>query len=866
MHVTWPRFWTVVVVVVCGVIRGVSAVSAQTKPLDGVTVTGVVADPFDGVIPDAQVELTTDTDTTPISKTTTDQTGTFHLEHVQPGSYTLHITFEGFEPSATPLHVGTRAAGPIRVKLALAGVTQEVTVSNGGLQADTTASNNLNAIVVDDSTLADLPVFDQDIIGTMSRFLDAASIGTNGVTLVVNGMEANGLGVSPSAVQQIKINQDPYSAEYSRPGRGRIEVITKSGADAFHGTGNVIFRDNALNAREPFATTKPHEQRRIFEGYLGGPIGDGKHSSFTLSIDHDEEDQDSFIYAVGPNGPITGNVATPFRNTEAGGSVSHQKSEQTTMTFRVWHEDQRRDNRGVGGLTLAEAGANNHNQETEFIYTQNTILTSRLLHLTRVMYGQEHETTDSLSTAPRIVVLDSFTGGGAQADLLRTEHHGTLTDTLTWTPGKHTIKGGINIPDWSRRRYDDNTNFGGTFYFASLDDYRAQKPYVFTQQQGNGHVAFLEKVVGLFVQDEITVDKSLTLAIGLRYDWQNYFHDNNNFAPRGSFAWAPTALGRSVIRGGAGFFHDRTGPGIISDLLHSQGGKLLRYNIIDPGYPNPLGAGQSLSAQPASVVQLSPDVQIPATLQFSVGIERPLTKKSTISATYIGLRGYNQFFSRDINAPLPPLYAARPDPSHGVVREVESSGHFQSDSLQLTMRGGVTKYFSGQLQYTLARAYNNTSGIWWYPANDYDLSGEWARADFDQRHHFEALGTLKFGDFTRVGMAVSLGSGRPYSLLLGEDLYNNGRGSARPAGVSRNSLEGPGYADVDLRWARDVFVRKGSKPGDDETRLTVGVDAFNILNRTNFNNYVGTLDSPLFGQPVSAQPPRRIQVSLRARF
>jgi hypothetical protein len=336
---------------------------AQTNASAGVTVTGVVADPFDAVIPAAQVELTGATTGQAVGQTTTDQTGTFRFEHVPPGAYDLHVTFEGFEQNTAHVTVGTRAPGTLHIKLALAGVTQEVTVTNGGLQADTTASNNLNAIVIDQDAMADLPVFDQDYIGTMSRFLDSASIGTNGTTLIVNGLESNSLGISPSAIQQIKINQDPYSAEYSRPGRGRIEVITKSGADAFHGTGNIIVRDSALNAREPFATTKPHEQRRIFEGYLGGPIGDGKRSSFVLSLDHDEEDQDSFIFAIGPDKrPLTGNVPTPTRNTEASGSVSHQQSEKTTMTFRVWHEDQQRTNRGVGGLTLANAGANNHNR------------------------------------------------------------------------------------------------------------------------------------------------------------------------------------------------------------------------------------------------------------------------------------------------------------------------------------------------------------------------------------------------------------------------------------------------------------------------------------------------------------------------
>src|SRR3989441_13325146 len=98
----------------------------------------------------------------------------------------------------------------------------------------------------------------------MSRFLDASAIGTNGVTLVVNGVEINSLNVSASAIQQIKINQDPYSAEYSRPGRGRIEVVLKPGSQEYHRTGKFIFRGSSFHARNALPTVKPPESRRMF--------------------------------------------------------------------------------------------------------------------------------------------------------------------------------------------------------------------------------------------------------------------------------------------------------------------------------------------------------------------------------------------------------------------------------------------------------------------------------------------------------------------------------------------------------------------------------------------------------------------------
>jgi hypothetical protein len=287
--------------------------------------------------------------------------------------------------------------------------------------------------------------------------------------------------------------------------------------------------------------------------------------------------------------------------------------------------------------------------------------------------------------------------------------------------------------------------------------------------------------------------------------------------------------------------------------------------ITDPGYPDPLGPGQSLDAQPSNVVQLAPGVHIPSTLQYSIGLERQVGRASAVSVTYTGMRGYSLFMSRDINSPIPPLYDGRPDPAVGVVRQIESTGRLTSQSLQLMLRGRVTRAFDGQLQYTFGHALNNTSGVSWFPANDYDLSGEWSRADFDREHAFEGIGTFRLGAATQFGVAASLSTGRPYSLLAGEDLYANARGTARPAGIPRNSLTGPGYARVDVRLSHDVTLRARSKPNDPWT-LTLGVDAFNVLNHTNFTSYVGTVTSPLFGQATSAQPPRRVQFSLRTKF
>jgi outer membrane receptor protein involved in Fe transport len=388
---------------------------------------------------------------------------------------------------------------------------------------------------------------------------------------------------------------------------------------------------------------------------------------------------------------------------------------------------------------------------------------------------------------------------------------------------------------------------------------------LFSINQGDAHLAFLQKDFGLFVQDNILVRSNLSVAVGLRYDRQSYLGDNNNVAPRLSLAFAPDKKGKTVLRGGAGVFFDRTGIGPIADRLRFDGQRLGQISISNPGYPDPFSSVGVLAVQPSSIVRFAPDIREPYTIQYGLGIERQLTKSLTATANYIGTRGIKLFRSRDINAPLFP-YLKRPETTIGVLRQIESSANSQAHALELMLRGKLSRFFNGTVQYTLGRAYNNTGGINSFPANSHDLSGEWSRADFDERHRFNLLGTFKAGEWFNLGMTLALTSGRPYSLTTGRDDNRDNQANDRPAGVSRNSLQGPGAATLDLRWAKQFRLRETKKKDDEGPVITLAVAAFNVLNRTNYLGFVGNLSSPFFGLPVASRPARRTQLSLGFKF
>jgi hypothetical protein len=352
--------------IVTAVTTGPSVAAQQREPNGALT--GIVVDVTGGVLPSAQIELKNAAGRT-VQSSVADQGGTFRLDRLPPGRYDILVTFEGFQPTTVHVTVGNRAVAPVKVTMPLAGITQEVTVGDAAAEVKADAASNLDASTVDQKSIENLPMFNQDVLATMSRFLDASSIGTNGATLVVNGVEVNNLNVSASAIQQIKVNQDPYSAEYPRPGRGRIEVVLKPGSQEYHGTANVILRDSRLDARNAFAAVKPEEQRRIFEGFLTGPVRHSEKTSFMLSMKDNADDTQAIVFARGPSGPIQENVASPYRNVLFAATVNHQRGDNTSMSLTASYQDQTMHNQGVGGVTLSSAGTNWNFTEQSAVYT-----------------------------------------------------------------------------------------------------------------------------------------------------------------------------------------------------------------------------------------------------------------------------------------------------------------------------------------------------------------------------------------------------------------------------------------------------------------------------------------------------------------
>src|SRR5437667_750681 len=849
----------------------------STTPTDVLSISGVVLDPSNAAIAGAKVALHGGSLENEQS-TTTDLTGHFQFTAVPPGSYEVEFQREGFKILRSRVKVGSHSSAPLRIVLPLAELHEEVTATNSQGQLSRDATENADIITLDSQTLDSLPTIDNDVVRAVTEMLGPG--GSGGAVLIVDGVMASEAGVPASAIQEVRINPNPYSAEYSVPGKNRIEITTKNGSSDFHGSLETSFRDYRLDARNAFADTRPPERLLLFDGYLSGPLGKSKKTTFQVSASQKQDDRQAIVYAEVRSGTFIQNFANPQRSTYFFGGINRQIGKGNNLAIRYSFFDWSDNGNGVGGVNLPEA-ASNESASRHYLYiSDRAAITPKLINEFSVRATTSESLTASVFQGqPRVVVLDAFVGGSGQTNYNELHNYLQLNETLSWSHGKHLIKAGANLPELGRYSLNDRSNFDGTFQFSSLQDYVQGKPFSFVQQQGTSQLVYWLKEVGLFAQDEMRICPGLSIALGLRYDWQNYVSNPRNFAPRVSFALAPGRFRKIVFRGGTGIFYETTGQAAIADMLRFNG-QTLRQIVLSktangsgPSYPDPFTVNGVAQTFPNSIVRFAPDLRLPYDLHYSFGVETQLQKSTIFTATYAGIRGFDLFRSRDLNAPLPPLYLQlqRPNPEIGTLREIESEGDLTSNALKLTVRTKISRFFNGMAQYKISRSYADTGGNAAFTSNQYDLTGEWSRSNSDSLHFFYFYGTFNAPKAVTLGASLSVRSGQPYTMTTGTDDYGTTFANARLAGVPRNSLEGPGSTTLNLRLAKElslITAKTGKRKKDEKKGLsdTLAVDAFNVLNHVNLGAPVGNLSSPFFGHSIGAGPPRRLQMLVRFQF
>ena len=267
-----------------------STVVAQTTT--GV-LQGQVTDPSSAAVAGAAVVVTTPAGEAVTA--TANRDGIFEVKGLAPGKYTVQVTAKGFAVyQQQDVAIAPGQVQRLNIPLSIEEQKQRVVVTDNPAQLDVAPANNASAIVISGKDL-DALSDDPDELQAELEALAGPSAGPNGGQIYIDGFTAGQL-PPKSSIREIRINQNPFSAEYDKIGYGRIEIFTKPGTDKFHGQIFLTGNSSAFNSRNPFVTQEPGYESTIFNGNIGGPLS--KKASFFFDVQRRDINDTSIVSAV----------------------------------------------------------------------------------------------------------------------------------------------------------------------------------------------------------------------------------------------------------------------------------------------------------------------------------------------------------------------------------------------------------------------------------------------------------------------------------------------------------------------------------------------------------------------------------------
>ena len=908
-----------VAVAALGFFRGLMPAWAQGGPG---TIRGQVTDPAGGSIPGAVVSVSNGQGTS--RSATTDVRGEYVLGNLPPGAYTVRVSAKGFALAERPdVAVGSGATQTLNFPMSIDSAKQSVTVSDSGqsVKVEVDPSANADALVMRGSDLDALSDDPDDLAADLAA-LAGPGAGPNGGQIYIGGFTGGRL-PAKSSIREIRINQNPFSAQYDRIGMGRVEVFTKPGTDDFHGEIQTHDGSDIFNARNPFTPVKPTWQRLGLEGEVSGPIG--KKTSFFVDFEDRKWTENSFVNALTLDNnlqvtPIAQAVLTPRRDTEENVKLDRQLSTNQTLTLRYTFARTAIDNQGASGFSLPSRVYNYRDGEDTVQAAETGVYGAHTVNETSARYSRLRSSQHGNADLPTTAVLDAFTGGGPPLTLSFTNQDRIEVQNMT------TVTDGAHLFRWGGRlrgvelRDQDTTNYTGTFTFSSLDSYRitlmgqqagwpAQQIRAvgggasqFSIAAGNPLASLSQYDVGFFVLDDWRARPNLTLSLGLRYEAQTRIGDHRDVAPRVGVAWGLAPKGKTpktVIRAGAGLFYDRVSESLSLDALRRNGIHQQQFVLDSPDfYPVVPSLSELLSSRvPQAIREMDGHIQAPYGAQAGVGVERQLPKNLVLAVNYLHSRGWHNLRSRALT---PTGSIAAPDVT--AIYLYESSGIFKQDQLVTSLIARVNPKISFNGSYTFGKANSDTDGAGTLPADSYNLRPEYGRAGFDVRHRVQFSGSFAFLWGLRLSPMLVATSTRPFNITVGRDLNGDTVFTDRPAFagdlsrssvvrtafgafdlapapgqtiIPRNCGVGPGLVSLNVRLAKTFKLGKEAKGKRDPMELTFTALSRNLLNHPNLALPDGNLSSPYFGESTalvtggggnSASGNRRIEFQCRLAF
>jgi outer membrane receptor protein involved in Fe transport len=805
------------------------------------TVLGAIVDAQGAAVPGATVTVR-NVDTGFTRTGISDAEGRYRIVAIPPGSYELASELQGFaitRRSGVTLTVGAEAI--INLAMNIASVTDAITVVADIPVVETTTSAVQETIRRDQIDL--LPLAARDYTAVLRLVPGAAanntSYGFGGsrgrsntwhIDGVDNSDEISGFAhQSPAldSVQEIQVLVNGFKAEYGQASGGVVNVITRSGTNQIRGSGFFLFQGEALRARSPYADKSQPEDpyRRLqYGGTVGGPL---KRDRLHYFGTYEREDRDTASITTGTY-PSASDAFAPSvrqflgsRNIDIGlfgaggrqrlvrpeyvdvhkatGRVDYQHSSTQNMTAR-WMLDSKDEPSGQSGTVYDYNGGRTFLRTNYTNLNHKWIIGSNKLNEAYVQYGNHHEEINAIfTTFPTLTISGAFTLGSTTNFNPVDNHVVSINDNLTWSlantrTGDHALKMGAQLKLLRSDSFFDS-NFRGTYTFSTLADFLAGRPSRYTANQGDSSLKRPNETYGFFVQDDWRPTSSLTLNLGLRWDYESaktqalvnvtgeagpgISRDKNNFSPRVGFAWSPRGDTRQVFYGGTGVYYDQVILNIIGNARFTPP-KVIGIQIDNPSFPDPFQGG-TLSIPTPSLSIIDPELTTPWNWNSQVGYRRELAKDLGLDVAFVYNRGEDHVGIVNANAGVPGTATSaganpvRPDANFTNKSFYTNYGKIRYKGLLVDLTKRFSRNFQGGLAYTLSKTENNSftfaSSI--QVPSQPDLS--FGPDQEDRRHRVEAHAEVNLPFGIQLGSIVEFRSEAPLDVVAnGRDLNGDG--------------------------------------------------------------------------------------------
>ena len=876
------------------------AAGAAAQDVGG-TIFGRIGDESGGGLPGVAVSAR-NVATGLTRSSVSDAQALYRLVALPVGTYELTFALTGF---ATEVRSGIRvlvgSQSEINPTLKVARVAETVSVQADVPIIETTRSAigaNITTRQIDELPLPErnfesLVFLSPGITQSVTETTNISAAGSNGSanTMLIDGMsnDLDAVGdfrgdYSPDAIGEFQVMSSQYSAEYGQASGAIINVVTRSGGNDFHARVAAYYRADSLAATDPFAQTDPNtgeKEKTPFDQEIlslsgGGPIV--KDKAFFFGSFEQTWRNATAVVGVDPNLleslGLGSETAFPqdVREPRVVAKLDWHPTNSQTLTGRFRLDNPKTTNNLVGAIAgndqvvTEEAGFTQATKNYDYGLSHTWVISPNTLNDARFQFSRQDDDLDPNCPGCAFISRPTLLSGKLpnQPQTLREDRYEILDSvSLNLFGGDHFVKAGF---DYSHINLDAFVpqNFDGVFIFTTDAPFNAndQSTYPFLWQGGSGdaNIALRNNIAALYVQDQWRAASNLTLNIGFRWDYEDNIytkHDWKNFGPRIHFAWDPTKDGKTSVRGGYGIYYDQVllNAPLLATIF--EPGRFDFQTILFPGYPDPLQGGQQVPIPlPPNISILDRDNTTPYKNVGSLGVQRELTSDMAFSLDFVYAVSYHLLMLRDANAPIQGVY---PDPNIGVAYEPQTRGRGKYAAMQF----GFTKRFGdnigAQVAYTFAKTKDNTDGSQYTPSDNYNVEADYGPSSNDIRHTLNAAVDWRGPWGIVLGTSGSLLSSPPYNIITGTDDNGDTYISDRPAGVERNSGRGRTLWTVNLRLAKAIAIGP--------TNLNLIVEAFNVFNHVNPTNYIGNMQSALFGRPTAAATgafgPRQIQFGIR---